>query len=133
MEPCERPLKVDPSQNNRICLTERLAGYEARLNLPHSRARKPHRAPRHSAAMLLSPEITRPIHADGRPMPTAEQPAATGKHVTPTRVIPTRVIPMGMDVPVSLPMMPLYAIVMGDSGRHKHQRANYSGDEANSV
>jgi hypothetical protein len=61
-------------------------------------------------------------------MPTAEQPAATGKHVTPTRVIP-----MGMDVPVSLPMMPLYAIVMGDSGRHKHQRANYSGDEANSV
>jgi len=83
--------------------------------------------------MLLSPEITRPIHADGRPMPTAEEPAATGKHVTPTRVIPTRVIPMGMDVPVSLPMMPLYAIVMGDSGRHKHQRANYSGDEANSV
>ena len=69
-------------------------------------------------------------------MPTAEQPAATGKHVTPTRVIPTRVIPtrvipMGMDVPISLPMMPLYAIVMGDSGRHKHQRANY--DEANSV
>lgn len=62
-------------------------------------------------------------------MPTAEQPAATGKHVTPTRVIPTRVIPMGMDVPVSLPMMPLYAIVMGDSGRHKHQRANYSRDE----
>ena len=91
-------------------------------------------APDHaSAAMMLSPEITRPIHADGRPMPTAEQPAATGKHVTPTRVIPTRVIPMGMDVPVSLPMMPLYAIVMGDSGRHKHQRANYSGDEANSV
>ena len=40
---------------------------------------------------------------------------------------------VGMDVPVSLPMMPLYAIVMGDSGRHKHQRANYSGDEANSM
>ena len=55
-------------------------------------------------------------------MPAAEQPAATAKHV----------IPMGMDTPVSLPMMPLY-IVMGDSGHHKHQRANYSRDEANSV
>ena len=56
-------------------------------------------------------------------MPAAEQPAATATHV----------IPMGMDMPVSLPMMPLYATVMGDSGRHKHQRANYSRDEANSV
>ena len=36
-------------------------------------------------------------------------------------------------MPVPLPMMPLYAMVMGDSGRHKHQRANYSRDEANSV
>ena len=54
----------------------------------------------------ISPEITRPIPADGRPMPAAEQPAATA-----------HVIPMGMDMPVSLPMMPLYAIVMGDSGR----------------
>ena len=54
-------------------------------------------------------------------MPAAEQPGATATHV----------IPMGMDMPVSLPMMPLYAIVMGDSGRHKHQRANYSRDEAN--
>ena len=61
-------------------------------------------------------------------MPTAEQPAATGKHVTPAHVIP-----MGMDMPVSLTMMLLYAIVTGDSGRHKHQRANYSRDEANSV
>src|SRR5262245_10586484 len=81
----------------------------------------------------ISPEITRPIHADGRPMPTAEQPAATGKRVRPTHVVPTHVIPMGMDMPVSLPMMLLYAIVAGDSGRHKHQRANYSRDEANSV
>jgi hypothetical protein len=40
---------------------------------------------------------------------------------------------MGMDMPVSLTMMLLRAIVMGDSGRHKHQRANYSSDEANSV
>jgi hypothetical protein len=39
-------------------------------------------------------------------MPAAEQPAATATHV----------IPMGMDMPVSLPMMPLYAIVMGHSG-----------------
>jgi hypothetical protein len=82
----------------------------------------------------ISPEITRPIHADGRPMPTAEQPAATGKHVIPTHIIPARVIPRGMDMPaVSLPMMLLYAIVTGDSGRHKHQSANYSRDEANSV
>jgi hypothetical protein len=35
---------------------------------------------------------------------------------------------MGMDMPVSLPMMLLYGIVMGDSGRHKHQRANYTRD-----
>ena len=56
-------------------------------------------------------------------MPAADQPAATATHV----------ISMGMDMPVSLPMMPLYAIVMGDSGRHKHQRANYSRDETNSL
>jgi hypothetical protein len=61
-------------------------------------------------------------------MPTAEQPAATGAHVTPTHVIP-----MGIDMPVSLPTMLLYAIVTGDSGRHKHQRANYSRHEANSA
>ena len=71
----------------------------------------------------ISPEITRPIPADGRPMPAAEQPATTTKHV----------IPVGMDMPVSQPVMPLYAIVMGDSGRHKYQRANYPRDEANSV
>jgi hypothetical protein len=71
----------------------------------------------------ISPEITGPIPADGRPMPAAEQPAAMATHV----------IPMGMDMPVSLPMMPLYAIVTCDNGRHKHQRANYSRDEANSV
>jgi len=56
-------------------------------------------------------------------MAAAEQPAAT-RHAT-------HIIPMGMDMPVCLPMMPLYAIVMGDSGRH--QRANYSRDEANSA
>jgi len=59
-------------------------------------------------------------------MPAADQPGATATHV----------IPMGMDMPVSLPMMPMmpfYAIVMGDSRRHKHQCANYSRDEANSV
>ena len=76
-----------------------------------------------AAPCTRSPEITGPIHTDGRPMPAAEQPAATAMHV----------IPMGMDMPVSLPMMPLYAIVMGDSRRHKHQRANYSRDRANSV
>jgi hypothetical protein len=57
-------------------------------------------------------------------MPAAEQPSAMGKHVRPTDVIP-----MGMDMLVSLPMMLLYAIITGDSGRHKHQRAN-SRDEA---
>jgi hypothetical protein len=36
---------------------------------------------------------------------------------------------MGMDMPVSLPTMLLYPIVTGDSGRHKHQRANYSRDD----
>jgi hypothetical protein len=46
-------------------------------------------------------------------MPAADQPAATATHV----------IPIGMDMPVSLPLMPLYAKVMGDSRRHKHQRA----------
>jgi hypothetical protein len=56
-------------------------------------------------------------------MPAADQPAATATHV----------IPIGMDMPVSLPLMPLYAKVMGDSRRHKRQRANYSRDEANSV
>jgi hypothetical protein len=61
-------------------------------------------------------------------MPAAEQPAATGKHVTTTHVIL-----MGMDMPVSLPVMLLYAIVTGNSGRHKYQRANYSRDETNSV
>ena len=86
------------------------------------------RTARHALAPLalptsISPEIARPIPADGRPMPAAEQPAATAKHV----------IPMGMDTPVSLSMVPLYAIVTGDSGRHKHQRANYSRDEANSL
>jgi hypothetical protein len=44
-------------------------------------------------------------------MPAAEQPIATRQ----TRQA-THVIPMGMDMPVSLPMMPFYAIVVGDSG-----------------
>jgi len=55
-------------------------------------------------------------------MPAAEQPTATRQ---------VNVIPMGVDMPESLPMTPLYAIVMGDSGRH--QRANYSRDEENSA
>jgi hypothetical protein len=59
-------------------------------------------------ARFPSREITCPIPADGRPMPAAEQPAATATHV----------IPMEMDVPVSQSAMPLHAIVMGDSGRH---------------
>ena len=42
-------------------------------------------------------------------MPAADQPAATATHV----------IPIGMDMPVSLPLMPLYTKVMGDSRRHK--------------
>ena len=67
-------------------------------------------------------------------MPTAEQPAATGQRWgSHAGLRISHVIPMGMDMPVSLPMMLLYAIVTGDSGRHKHQRANYSRDEANSV
>ena len=41
-------------------------------------------------------------------MPAAEQPVPTVTHV----------VPMDMDVPVSLCAMPLYAIVIGDSGRH---------------
>jgi len=58
-----------------------------------------------AAPCTRSPEITGPIHTDGRPMPAAEQPAATGKHVTSTHVIPARVILMGMNMSVSLPMM----------------------------
>ena len=75
-----------------------------------------------------SPEITGPIHTDGRPMPTAKQPFATGKRVRPTDVIPT-----DMDMPVFLPVMPLYAIVTGDSGRHEQQNCSYSRDEENFV
>ena len=61
-------------------------------------------------------------------MPTTEQPAATGK-----RVRSTDVMPIGMSVTAFLHMMLVNAIITRDSGRHKHQRANYSRDEANSV
>src|SRR5690349_5308003 len=71
---------------------------------------------------FISPVIARPIPADGRPMPAAEQPAAMVTHV----------IPM-VDRPVFLPMMGSYAMLMSDSGCHKQQCAQYPRDDANSV
>ena len=48
-------------------------------------------------------------------MPTAEQPAATGKDVTSTYVIRTHLISVGMDMTVTLPKT-LYAIIRAIAG-----------------
>jgi hypothetical protein len=67
-----------------------------------------------------SPEITLPIPADGCPYPArAERP--------PAATVTMPVISMDM------PMMLVSAVAIGESGRHKNQRASYSHDERNSV
>ena len=61
-------------------------------------------------------------------MPAADQPATTAM-----RVILVAKAMMPMDMPVGFLFVSLYGIVMGDSGRHKHQRGNYSRDDPHSV